>query len=213
MKTWVSRSAVAVLLCALCGCGETFGGLLYHFNVVSPPKVPARFTLASGPLLILVDDDLELLTWPPAQDLLADQIARELRDHKVNEQALASNAVKPLRQIDPDFADRSISELGVKCGAEQVLWMQVKDFAATKDVESISRAARFTVCVKVFNPHAVNKSEMRLWPAQREGEFVTVEKSAAHVTPLATDEDVARMLVGEMARDVGRMFYGYTPED
>jgi hypothetical protein len=54
---------------------------------------------------------------------------------------------------------------------------------------------------------------MRVWPGQREGEFVTVEKSAAHVQPLSTDEDVARMLVGEMARAVARMFYSYTPED
>ena len=201
------------MLCTLCGCGESFGGFLYHFNLVNPPKVSAEFALTSGALLILVDDDEELLTWAPAQDLLADQIARELRDHKVNTQAMAGSTVKPMRQTDSDFPTRSISEVGAATGAEQILWLQVRDFMASKDIQTISRAARFTVCAKVFNPRAVNKSELRLWPGQREGEIITVEKSAARVQPLGTDEDVARVLVEEMATAVARKFYSYTPED
>ncbi len=57
----------------LTGCaGETFGGLLYHLFLPHSSRVTAEFTLADGPLLILVDDDWEQLTWPPARDVLID---------------------------------------------------------------------------------------------------------------------------------------------
>ena len=65
-----------VITCTSSGCGQTFGGLLYHFNILQRPSIPARFKLTTGPLLILVDDDLSLLTWPQGRDLLADDIGR-----------------------------------------------------------------------------------------------------------------------------------------
>ena len=202
-----------VLLFALPGCaGETFGGLLYHFGLLGTPRVAARFDLASGPLLILVDDDLGLLTWAPARDLLTDEIGKRLREARANAQAVPSQTVNAMRRADPQFQERSISELGKKSAARQVLWLQIREFVATKDIDTVSDAARCRVRVKVFDPHAENRADMRLWPADRAGEIVVAAKSAAELVRLETDEDIARTVIVEMADKIAKLFYKHREE-
>lgn len=204
---------LTTLLPGLCGCGETFGGLLYHFNLLQWSKIPAQFELSAGPLLIIVDDDWEFLTWPAGRDYLADQIARHLRDAKAAGQLIPTGAVKALRRTDPQFQQRSISEVGAKLGASQVLWLQIREFVATTEIDTVSGAARCRVRVKVFDPQARSKAEMRLWPAGREGEVVSTNKSAAELIKFDNEEDIARTLLTETADNVAKLFYRHRPRD
>ncbi len=207
----MKRSAPCVCaLLLLTGCaGETFGGLFYHLFLPHSSRVAAEFTLARGPLLILVDDDWEQLTWPPARDSLIDGIAKHLRQAKAVNRVFASHKVNALRRADPKFNERSISELGEELGAEQVLWLQVREFVATTHFDTVSEAARCTLRVKVFDPRSKSKAEMRLWPSSREGWYVTVKKSAHDLTEYERDEDIARMLITEAAEDVAKLFYAH----
>ncbi len=207
----MKRSAPCVFaLFMLTGCGgETFGGLLYHLFLPHSSKVAAEFTLTDGPLLILVDDDLELFTWPPARDLLIDKIAKHLREADAVNRVYPSQKVNALRRADPKFNERSISELGKTLGAKQVLWLQVREFVATTNFDTVSQAARCMMRIKVFDPHAENKAEMRLWPSSREGWILTVSKSARDLTEYERDEDIARVLVTEAAEDVAKLFYDH----
>lgn len=207
----MKRLAPCVLtLFMLTGCGgETFGGLLYHLFLPHSSKVAAEFKLADGPLLILVDDDWDQLNWPPARDLLIDEIAKHLRKAKAVNRVFHSHKVNALRRADPKFNERSISELGKDLGAKQVLWLQVREFVATTSFDTVSEAARCTVRVKVFDPHAESKSEMRLWPASREGWYVTAKKSARDLTAYERDEDIARVLITEAAEAVAKLFYDH----
>ncbi len=194
----------------LAGCaGETFGGLLYHLFLPHSSRVAAEFTLADGPLLILVDDDLELFTWPPARDLLIDEIAKHLREAKAVNRVFPSQKVNALRRADPKFNERSISELGKDLGAKQVLWLQVHEFVATTNFDTVSEAARCMMRIKVFDPHAKNKAEMRLWPTSREGWILTVSKSARDLTEYERNEDIARMLITKAAEDAAKLFYDH----
>ncbi len=194
----------------LTGCGgETFGGLLYHLFLPHSSRVAAEFTLADGPLVILVDDDWEQLTWPPARDLLIDEIAKHLRQAKAVNRVFSSQKVNALRRADPKFNERSISELGRELGAKQVLWLQVREFVATTEFDTVSQAARCTLRVKVFDPRSKSKAEMRLWPASREGWYVTAKKSARDLTEYERNEDIARMLITEAAEDVAKLFYDH----
>ena len=52
-----------VLALALAGCGPQGGAMLYWLGIGDDQKVEAEFTLGPGPLLILVDDPEERLTW------------------------------------------------------------------------------------------------------------------------------------------------------
>ena len=202
-----------VLLAGLCGCGETFGGLLYHCNLLQWSKIPAKFKLSAGPLLIIVDDDWEFLNWPAGRDYLADQIARNLREAKAVEKIIPVSSMKALRRTDPQFQQRSISEAGAKLGARQVLWLQIREFVATKDIDTVIGAARCRVRIKVFDPRAASKVEMRLWPAHREGEDVSTTKSAAELIEFDNDEDIARSLLNETADKVAKLFYRHSREE
>ena len=200
----------ALSLCMLTGCGgETFGGLMYHLFLPHSAKVPAEFTLADGPLLILVDDDLELLTWPPARDELIDKIGKHLREADAVNRVFPSQKVNALRRADPKFNERSISELGKTLGAKQVLWLQVAEFVATTNFHTVSEAARCMIRIKVFDPHTEKKAERRLWPSSREGWILTISKSARDLTQYERDEDIARMLVTEAAEDAAKLFYDH----
>ena len=197
-------------LLMLAGCaGETFGGLLYHLFLPHSSKVAAEFKLADGPLLILVDDDWDQLTWPPARDLLIDEIGKHLRQAKAVKRVFPSQKVNALRRVDPKFNERSISELGKDLGAKQVLWLQVREFVATTNFDTVSEAARCTLRVKVFDPHSKSKAEMRLWPASREGWYVTAKKSARDLTEYERNEDIARILITEAAEDIAKLFYDH----
>ena len=194
----------------LTGCGgETFGGLLYHLFLPHSSRVAAEYKLADGPLLILVDDDWEQLSWPPARDLLIDEIAKHLRQAKAVNRVFPSQKVNALRRADPKFNERSISEIGRDLGAKQVMWLQVREFVATTNFDTVSQAARCTLRVKVFDPRSKSKAEMRLWPSSREGWYVTVKKSAHDLINYEKDEDIARMLITEAAEDVAKLFYDH----
>lgn len=198
----------AFALSMLTGCGgETFGGLLYHLFLPHSSKVEAEFTLANGPLLILVDDDWEQLTWAPARDLLIDEIAKYLREAQAVNQPFSSQKVNALRRADQKFNERSITELARELGAKQVLWLQVREFVATTNFNTVSEAARCTLRVKVFDPRAKSKAEMRLWPSSREGWYVSVKKSARDLTQYEKNEDIARALITEAAEDTAKLFY------
>ncbi len=194
----------------LAGCaGETFGGLLYHLFLPHSSRVAAEFKLADGPLLILVDDDWEQLTWPPARDLLIDGIDKHLRQAKAVNRVFPSQKVNALRRADPKFNERSISELGKELGAKQVLWLQVREFVATTNFDTASEAARCTLRVKVFDPRSKSKAEMRLWPSSREGWYVTAKKSARDLPEYERNEDIARVLITEAAEAVAKLFYDH----
>ena len=207
----MKRSAPCVFaLFMLTGCaGETFGGLLYHLFLPHSSKVDAEFTLGDGPLLILVDDDWEQLNWPPARDLLIDKIGEHLREAGAVNRVFSSQKVNALRRADPKFNERSISELGKDLGARQVLWLQVREFVATTNFDTVSQAARCTLRIKVFDPRSKSKAEMRLWPSSREGWYVPVKKSARDLMNYETNEDIARMLITEAAEDVAKLFYDH----
>ena len=202
-----------VITCTSSGCGQTFGGLLYHFNILQRPSIPARYKLNTGPLLILVDDDLSLLTWSQGRDLLANEIGRHLREAGVKAQVIPNHKLDAMRRADPLLDGKSISEIGKALGAEQVLWLQFREFVAIKQVQTAVRAARCTMRVKVFDPHAKSKAEMRVWPSFREGEFVSISKSASELIQYAGDAEVARMIVEETADAVAKLFYKHRPDE
>jgi hypothetical protein len=201
----------ALMLAALCPvAGCNFGEFVYL--MMPGKKIPPRFELATGPLLVLIDDDQEVVTWGGAGDALTDQIAKHLRVNGANSSVMSSSAVNALRRQDPDFIRRSIREVGKDAGADQILWIRFVDFVATTAFEDTRNASRCTVVVKVFDPHAEKTMDVRLWPEDRDGEYVTVSREASMLTSAVNDGDVARDMMTELSIKVAQMFYEYREE-
>lgn len=200
------------LLVATGGCSQSFGALLYYMQIFPGEKVEAQFDLGPGPVAILVDDDQGLLEWPSARDVLADRIRTELLEEHAAGSILTVQEINAIRERDRKFNERSISELGEMLAVRRILWIQVRDFYASPNLEDSNSTARFIVRLKVFDPHAETNSRMRLWPDRREGHFVAIEKSAIEFQKVTHHEDAARILVHEMADQIARLFYSYRLE-
>ena len=95
------RLLVIALLCpALAGC-QAFGGLLVNIGLIPARKVAASYEFGPGPLLILIDDDKEVVTWGPATDLIVDEVAKHLKEADVETEIIGSRRLSGIRREIP----------------------------------------------------------------------------------------------------------------
>jgi len=205
--------ALAVgLLVATGGCGPDFGALFYHLGWVPQQKVSAEYRLPPGPVLILVDDDLDLVQPSLARRALVDALAKELKSHNITDRVTTNEELARLRQAVPDFDQLSIREVGRRANADTVLWMSVEDFSVEDDLERLVTPARFTLKLKVFNARAEHKKDVRLWPPERQGRFISVKVSPQDARACKSLAGVHRKIAAVMADKIARLFYDYTVE-
>ncbi|UCG15541.1 MAG: hypothetical protein JSV19_09630 [Phycisphaerales bacterium] len=210
----LSVVGLAAALLAVTGCGPGGGALLYFAGVGQTQKVEARYTLGEGPILVLVDDFNERLTWPETQDLLAEQTADELLARKATKKIISCDALRRLRQARPDFDRLCCNEIGRLIGADQIVWLEVADFFASQAVEDTGSAARMAVTVKVVNPRGTRKDgTVRLWPKEHDGQPVKAALSSNDVSRAGSRRAIAEALSSKLAVEVARLFYDHTAED
>jgi hypothetical protein len=194
----------------LCGCGPQFGAWLYTLGLVPEQKVAAEYHLPPGPLLILVDDDLDLVQPELARTALVDELARQLKTHEIANRVTTNEEIARIRQSHKDFNTMSIREVGQAAEADTVLWMSVEDFQLENDLAMVVTPAQFTVRLKVFDANAERKQDVRLWPDNREGRFITATMSPHDVRQCASLADVHHQLAALLADKIARLFYDYT---
>lgn len=205
--------ALALALSAS-GCGMTGGKMLYFLGYGRGRKIPAQFELPPGKLLILVDDAHELVTWPQAREMLAEQTARELVRHEAVDQVISNRSLLNLRQSDPDFDRRSAQAVGREIGADTVLIMQVREFLASDRIEDTEAAARMSVAIKVIDAREdTSSSRVRLWPTLGDGHLESIEMPATRVHSLKSEKAIAQALTHALGRNVARLFYQHTYGD
>lgn len=202
-----------IALVACTGCGFSGGQLLYIFGVGRGSVVEAQFRLTARPILILLDDPGGRMNWPPAAAHFVDELAQALLKNKAAEKIVPPQTLDGLRQTLPNFEKRSCREIGEMAGADQVLWVRVRDFLATDQIEEISRAARFSAAVKVINVKETRRSRVRLWPESPAGHFATVSMTGAEVAAEKTKAAIARAIAGKLAARVAKLFYDYRLDD
>ena len=202
---------IAIIACT--GCGFTGGQLLYLFGAGRPTVVQAQFQLTDGPILILLDDPDGRMDWPPAGTHFVDELAQALLKNKAAEKIVPPQTLDGLRQSLPNFGKRGCREIGELAGADQVLWVRVRDFLTTDQIQEISRAANFSAGVKVINVKETKRSRVRLWPESPTGHFVAVSMSGAEVAEKKTKAAIARAIAGKLARRVATLFYDHSLDD
>lgn len=212
-----ARATFAVIVALLAGlsagCGQ-LGKLGYFAGVGRGTKIKPHYTLPKNVLLVLVDDPGERVTSPETTRALAERVGDELLRAKAVEQVIRPSAVARLRQVDMQFHKLSAAAVGEKVGADTVLWLEVREFFAPKEIEDTASAARMTVSVKVLNVHEREKpSEVRLWPDDPHGHIVEAQLKAVEVNELKNELAIARALADKSAVAIGRLFYEHTLGD
>lgn len=210
-----AASALCVLVfLPLCGCWYSGGELLYVLGFGRTQRVDAEYTLTTGPLLVLLDDPAERVTWPPARRYIVDDLQQALLRHKAAGNIIPQQMVHHLRQTEKDFDRRGCREIGELAGAEQVLWIQIDDFLAEEDFIDPANAAFLAASVRVINAlEKENRSRVRVWPQSPEGSRVQVTLRGSKVAELKTKDSLARELSSRFAEKVAKLFYSHRTDD
>ena len=201
-----------LLLSASC----TYGGgeLLYNLGVGKKKAIPAEFRLTDGRLMVFIDDVHENVDWPPARAYLFDDLTQDLLRNNAARKIIPLETIDARRGATPDFDKLSCRQVGELFDADQVLWVEMKDFMAEEDFAETGEAALWTVSVRVIDPkQKESRGLVRLWPGSPAGRIVTATLGAADVIQLKTKDAISKKLSTELAAEVSRLFYDYTPGD
>lgn len=192
------------------GCTYSGGELLYFLGVGQGQKVEAKFQLTDGPIMILIDDAAQRVDRPIATRHLFDDLAQELLKNGAARKIIPLQTLDHLRQSVSDLHKRGCREVGELGGAEQVLWISVRDFSAEEQIEDVSAAAYFSVTVKVINVlEKRNPSRVRLWPSSPRGYVVTANMAGSEVALARAKNAIAKELAGRLAVETARLFYDH----
>ncbi len=177
-------------------------------------QVDPEFELTKeGAVLVLVDDPEERLFSPGTRLELAEKLGRDLKGHKAIGRPVPQEKLARLQHERQDYEEVSCRELGELVEADQVLWLQVRDFHASPELDETSAAARMTVTLKVVNARAAERSEVRLWPVDRQGRIISAELNANDVVRAKSPEGISSLLTDKVAQQVGELFYEHPLEE
>lgn len=209
-KTTLWGIIICAALTLVSGCGYSHGQLLFLLGAGRGQLIKPEFTLTTAPVLVLVDDQSEKVTYPPSKLHLAESVADELLRNKAAVKIIPEESLAALRQSDPDFARRGCREIGEKLGAEQVIWLEIHDYLVSPDIEDAISAARCTVSVKVLNVlETKDRLRVRVYPSTPEGRILSVKLSGSELVPLKTRERISRELMSRLSVPIAKLFYEY----
>lgn len=201
-KGRVSGSAALHLLFAaaavgsLSGCGGT--------------RVDAKFRLGDGPIMVFVDDVHERIDYPPTRRYIWEDLSQELVRTKSALRITPIETEDILRRTLQDFGKRSCREIGELAGAEQVIWIEIRDFLAEEMIVDSSNAAYLAATVKVLNVLEKNdRRRVRQWPDSPEGEQINVTMTGAAATQSKTKDAIVKSLSAKLAVQVARLFHDH----
>ncbi len=196
------------------GCGYSQGALLYMLGVGQGKKIPAKFTLTESPVMILVDDPGHRMDSPQPMRLLFDELSQSLLVNEAAKRIVPLTTIEHLQQSESDFAKLSAREIGERGGAEQVLWIEVRDYLGDEQIADANIAAFFNVTVKVLNvQEKTRRSRVRLWPTSPDGHHVSATLTGSEVTIHKTSTAIAKELSTRLATSIAKLFYERRLED
>lgn len=190
------------------GCTFSGGEFLYMLGVGRGQKVEAKFHLTEGPVLILIDDAAQRVDRPTAARHLFDELAQELLEHRAAKKLVPRGTLEHLRQVMPEFERRGCREIGRRAGADQVLWIEVRDFLAEEQIQDATVAAYFVVTVKVVDAaETKHRARVRLWPISPDGHSITASMAGSEVAMAKTKDAIGKQLAEQLAEKIAKLFY------
>ncbi len=204
------RSIRSQLLCVIllgvslvCGGCTGLGWLAYVF--IPPPKVEPLFEIPQGKtLLVFVDAGPTDSEYQSIVAELTKRLNTQLEANEIVEKTIPYSKLVNLSASDPDFGDLYINQVGLKVGADIVLYVLVEKFQLRGQQMAPLWEGLFETSIRV-----VDVTEGRLWPTDRRGGYplakvrtpMESEMSPAHRVKLA------RRLADKMADKIAKCFY------
>ncbi|NQU75021.1 MAG: hypothetical protein HQ546_01755 [Planctomycetes bacterium] len=190
----------------------TAGCAVVSFLVASfapQPKIQAQFVLPKGRCVLVMTDDLVYpLAYPPLKRLLADKIGEQLLGSNLAGGTIDYQKLRDLQDRTIDFDTMPIDQVARRLGADYVLYVDIRQFQLRSSEIGSLWKGRLEAFVKV-----VDSAGGRLWPTDRtEGYEVTVE------TPVFPDDSEAfgltltEMLADLTANRVANLFRQHPEE-
>lgn len=201
--------AVGLAAATQVGCGGTGGAWLWWLTDPTE-KIEAEYTLGKGRLVILIDDDKGWLADPAIRPLLTEGLIEELGNNKANRNVVGHDELVRLRKKDPKFDRRGAREIGERLKADQVLHLNVREFALRHETVDPAYKGFFVIAVKVLDAHATKAEDVRLWPRSVEGKLVEVTTDLHTGKGSGYDDQLTRRLCREMAVKIAQLFYDHT---
>ncbi len=208
-RAWraVAGGLMVLTLSACAGC-QAMAVAAYASGLFSQRKVEAEYILPDGPLAILIDDFTDVVQPPLAKDALHDDLTEALRQHDAVVSPITTREeLARIRQVDPEFDKKSVREVGRLVNADTILWIKPTRYNVYDHLDLAHSDGSFTVVVKVFDVHAEELEDVRLWPDNRDGHEVTVTISVHDIRESTSRAEVHRKIAGQMAEEICKIFY------
>ena len=200
----------------LCVLHSALGVSLVGCNVIGvvasrvgpAPKVPAQFTPAKTPVLVLVENFHN----PASLRLEADSIARHLAEElemKDVAPVVDEAEVAALRQKGASaYRQMPLDAIGRAVGARQIIYVDLEQFEISHALASELLGGDAAARVRV-----VDDAGAVLWPVNSAGGFPVSVKIQPEPVAIGTgDFAVRRKLHAALADKVAKLFYAYSSE-
>jgi hypothetical protein len=167
------------------------------------PTIPAQFTPAQTPAVVLVEN----FSNPASLRLEADGIARHLTEELTLHNAapmVEQGAVDALRQKSSTaYRQMPLDAIGRAVGAKQIIYVDLERFDMTQAIASEMIGGQAEARVRV-----VDDTGAILWPIDSAGGYpVSVKLTAQPVAANTGDTLVRRQLHAALADKIAKLFY------
>jgi hypothetical protein len=203
----VNRRSTLLLMfsCALCGC--SVAGVA-AYKLAGPPKNPAKYTPAQTPMLVLVENYQQETATHPQADILARDLFAVLNDHGVAP-LIPPEKLQELRDAKPiEFPKMPINRIGREVEAAQVLYVELKGSEAHPLAGGEGYQGQVSAIVKVVDVASGNT----LWPDSAGG-YPVAASTKVGIDAAKSPGAVQHKLYVQLADEIGRLFYKWSPED
>lgn len=200
---------VAVAVWVACGAAGCMVPSAILYKTVGPPPIPARYAPKKDqPLLVLVENVHSGGQAMPEADELARVVADDLKANDVAP-VVDTALLHELRDRNAiAFSKMSISEVGRRLGAKQIVYVNVNELNIINPPGSEMVAAKVGATVKVVDVETART----VWPETGAGEPYDYESRLTRVTDRSTRSAVNRQVLRETGVQIARWFYNYKPE-
>jgi hypothetical protein len=181
------------------------------YKLHGPPKVPAEYVPQQRPMLVLVENYQHQSSVHAHADLLGRMLVKELEARKIAP-LVSLDRLQALRDARPDaFRTMSMSSIGRAVGAEQVLYVQLRNSDVAPVAGGDALTGQTSASVKVVDVATGDT----LWPTD-----ATVETGypVAAASQLGTRnggnvQDVRQRMYVDLSHQIARLFYKWQPDE
>ena len=204
----LSLVTVCVLIAAACCGGCRSGGALWY-KAFGPVAVPAKFTLAKVPTVVVVENYRN----PAMTEFDADRIARDVVENlKKNNTApmIDQDRLTAVREAQPNaFRDMTIPNLGKAVEASQVIYVDLIQSNVEGDATRGIVRGKADARVRVVD----TKTGNTIWPIDAQAGYpVGAEIPFTQSDDPTAANEVHNALLESLSEQIGRLFHEWKPE-